>query len=127
MLYLWSDLRKNLWSEARGLKPSFRSFIMSRNHNTNQYGGAWTPEQKAAVWQKGREIPNYSKDVWRHDSCGKVMNWSEHGNRNSTNGWEIDHINPVNNGGGDQIGNLQPLNWTSNSAKSDTVNWRCGQ
>jgi 5-methylcytosine-specific restriction endonuclease McrA len=98
---------------------------MLRKHNTNREGGAWTPEQKAAVWQKGREIAGYSKDVWRYDTCGKLMNWSEHGNRNSTNGWEIDHINPGANGGTDSLSNLQPLNWANNSAKGDSLNWSC--
>jgi 5-methylcytosine-specific restriction endonuclease McrA len=100
---------------------------MVRRPNTNRNGGAWTPAEKAAVWQKGREIPDYSKDLWRHDACGKVMNWNEHGNRNSANGWEIDHINPVSNGGGDELFNLQPLNWDNNAKKGDSLNWRCGQ
>ena len=46
---------------------------------------------------------------------------------NHNYGWEIDHINPVASGGGDEIGNLQPLNWKNNSAKGDKLNWQCGQ
>jgi 5-methylcytosine-specific restriction endonuclease McrA len=42
-------------------------------------------------------------------------------------GWEIDHINPVANGGTDIDNNLQPLNWKNNAAKSDKLNWLCGQ
>ncbi len=55
------------------------------------------------------------------------MQYSEHGNRNSNYGWEIDHINPVANGGGDEINNLQPLYWDNNAKKGDNLNWRCGQ
>ncbi len=100
---------------------------MPRQHNTNRAGGAWTDAQKLAVWQKGRQIPNYPDTQWRWDTCGQVMQWSQYGNRNSDTGWEIDHINPVANGGGDEIGNLQPLNWKNNAAKGDILNWKCGQ
>lgn len=53
------------------------------------------------------------------------MKYSEHGNRNSEHGWEIDHINPVSNGGGDELPNLQPLNWKNNADKGDKLNWVC--
>jgi len=98
---------------------------MARKHNTNSNGGAWTHAEKVAVWNKGRIIPNLSSDTWRWDKCGKVMKWSEHGNRNSDNGWEIDHINPVSNGGNDHINNLQPLHWKNNADKADKLYWTC--
>lgn len=98
---------------------------MNRNPNTDRNGGAWTHETKSAVWYKASAIPDYDSNVWRRDKCGKVIKWSEHGNRNSENGWEIDHINPVSNGGGDHIDNLQPLHWSNNASKADSLNWRC--
>ena len=98
---------------------------MARKPNTNRNGGSWTEAEKLAVWNKGRIIPNYSSSVWRWDKCGDVMKWSEHGNRNSKNGWEIDHINPVSNGGTDHINNLQPLHWKNNADKGNKLNWAC--
>ncbi len=98
---------------------------MARKHNTDRNGGSWSESTKKAVWNKGKEIPDYSADVWRWDKCGKVMKYSEHGNRDSEYGWEIDHINPVSNGGSDNIGNLQPLNWSNNVDKADKLNWSC--
>lgn len=98
---------------------------MSRKHNTNRNGGSWTKAEKKLIWSKGKVIPKYSSDVWRWDICGNVMKWSEHGNRNSKNGWEIDHINPVANGGSDSASNLQPLHWQNNMDKGDKVNWTC--
>jgi 5-methylcytosine-specific restriction endonuclease McrA len=100
---------------------------MARKHNTDRNGNAWTEQQKKAVWVKGTTIDGYDSNILHRDKCGKNMQYSEHGNRNSNNGWEIDHINPVANGGGDEIGNLQPLNWENNAKKGDTLNWRCGQ
>lgn len=98
-----------------------------RKPNTNRQGTPWSPQEIAAVWAKSSKIEGYDERIWRRDRCGRAMKFSEHGNRNSNFGWEIDHINPVSNGGGDEIANLQPLYWENNVAKSDKLIWRCGQ
>ena len=69
---------------------------------------------KLAVWSKGRAIPNYDSDVWRHDDFGKVMRHLDYGNRDSEFGWEFDHITPRSEGGVDNLSNLRPLNWNAN-------------
>lgn len=98
---------------------------MARNHNTNGNGGAWSEAEKKEVWEKGDPIEGFSSDIWRHDICSKTMKWSEHGNRDSDYGWEIDHINPLSNDGDDDIDNLQPLHWKNNADKADKLNWTC--
>jgi len=98
---------------------------MARELNTDSNGKAWSEQTKNEVWKKGRSVPDYSDKIWRYDKCGKLMKWSEHGNRNANNGWEIDHIDPVSNGGGDNLNNLQPLQWKNNSDKGDKLNWNC--
>jgi HNH endonuclease len=81
---------------------------------------------KREVFNKGEVIPGYDGWRWRRDQCGLVMDYSEHGNRDSKNGWEIDHIFPRSRGGGDHIDNLQPLNWKTNVAKGDDYpNYSC--
>ena len=100
---------------------------MARKHNTDRNGNAWTEQTKLAVLAKGRPITtgNFHPELWRWDKCGLPIKYSEHGNRNSENGWEVDHITPVANNGDDNINNLQPLNWKNNADKSDKLNWTC--
>lgn len=100
---------------------------MTRQHNTNRSGQQWTEQEKREVWKKGSVISDYDSNVWRRDICGHAMKYTEHGNRNSEYGWEIDHIIAVASGGTDAISNLQPLYWGNNASKSDKANWRCGQ
>ena len=81
----------------------------------------WTEEEKREIWNKGEIVPGYDKNIWRKDQCGALIKWNCYGDRSSqTNcGWEIDHRNPVANGGTDDLWNLDPLQWNNNRSKSD--------
>lgn len=98
---------------------------MPRTFNTNKDGGSWSEETKKAVWKKASPIPDLDSNIWRRDKCGMNMKYSDYGNRDSEYGWEIDHINPVSNGGSDDLSNLQPLHWSNNADKADNLNWTC--
>ena len=75
-----------------------------------------TEEEIEAVWKKGKQVGNNDSKVWRKDDCGAWIKKSQHGDRESQYGWEIDHIDP---NGGDDISNKRPLQWQNNVAKSD--------
>lgn len=38
--------------------------VIKRNPNTDRNGNPWTSQQKLAIWQKGRIIPNYPDSEW---------------------------------------------------------------
>jgi 5-methylcytosine-specific restriction endonuclease McrA len=90
-----------------------------RNTSTDRSGGAFSQWTILQVWNKGRPIPGYDRDVWRHDTYGSVMRFQDYGNTDSEYGWEIDHIYPVAQGGSDDLSNLQPLFWKNNRSKGD--------
>lgn len=80
---------------------------------------SFSEETIQAVWQKGIIVPGNNSNVWRKDQCGAWIGRKEHGNRNSQYGWEIDHIKPESDGGGDELSNLRPLQWENNSSKQE--------
>lgn len=97
----------------------------TRRPNTNRNGGNWTPQEISANWNKAIPIVGVDPSYKRLDKCKHIIEFTRHGDRNSDLGWEIDHINPVANGGDDSDSNLQPLCWKCNLNKGDSLNWKC--
>jgi len=64
------------------------------------------------VWEKGFLIRGreHERDTWRMDCRFDVIRYSEHGNRGSPWGWEIDRIRSNALFGSSEIANLRPLN-----------------
>ena len=81
---------------------------------------SFTNEQINQVWQKARWVDAENERLgFRKDRCGAWIQRLHHGNRYSDFGWEIDHVIPESDGGTDELGNLQPLQWRNNAAKAD--------
>jgi len=71
------------------------------------------------VWQKGSVVIGVDSDAWRKDECTAWIGRDNYGeaDRELGFGWEIDHVKPVSEGGGDELSNLRPLHWGNNRGK----------
>ncbi len=98
-----------------------------RTHGTDRVGLGFSEATKLAVWNSARMVQGYDANFVRKDACGALIEWKNHGKTDEGGtGWEIDHITPVARGGGDNLGNLQALQWQNNRYKSDsTTNAYC--
>ncbi len=93
--------------------------MSSRQWNTNRKGKDFTNEEQQRVWEKGQILDGYDENKVRSDLCGAIIHKEDFANTSSHYGWEIDHIKPVSEGGGDEIENLQPLQWRNNRSKGN--------
>lgn len=98
---------------------------MFRAPSTNRNGFGFDLATINAVWAKATIVHGYDAAIFRKDSCGAWIKREDYG-KTTTNGWEIDHIQPVSLNGSDDLYNLQPLQWENNRHKSDSwPNWSC--
>ena len=97
---------------------------MARARNTDGSGRNFDAAIIEKVWQKGQIVRGKDPNSYRKDDCGNLLYRSSYGIE-SEMGWEIDHINPVKNGGSDNIRNLRPLKSSENAAKGDTYPPKC--
>lgn len=98
---------------------------MFRRPNTNARGGSFMLATIQAVWTKATVVPGFNPATTRKDRCGAWIHFADYG-KTTENGWEVDHIVPVALGSGDELNNLQPLQWQNNRHKGDSYpNWTC--
>jgi len=70
------------------------------------------------IWDKGHRMRGKDPEHYRKDDLGNVMFRPSYG-KLSDMGWEVDHKNPVDKGGTDNLRNLRPLNTAANREKSN--------
>ena len=78
---------------------------------------AYSDDTIQKVWEKGTAVSPNDPNVWRKDQCKAWIGRPHYGNRRSQYGWEIDHIKPESEGGGDEPSNLRPLQWKNSASK----------
>ncbi|MFO8235010.1 MAG: HNH endonuclease signature motif containing protein, partial [Bacteroidales bacterium] len=89
---------------------------MARNLGTDKNGNNFKVDTQLLVW---KHIPPYDTVVnKKQDACGTTIELFKYGKQTST-GWEIDHIKPVAKGGNDNLENLQALQRENNRSKGD--------
>ena len=76
----------------------------------------FSKKEEQVVWEKAH--PTKKPNI-RTDICGQKIHLHQYGNTKSSQGWEIDHIKPIAEGGSHKIENLQPLLWKTNRYKSN--------
>lgn len=70
------------------------------------------------IWEKAASEDGYSPDKWRKDFAGAWIQRDQYG-LSSEYGWDVCHLVPAANGGGDEIGNLLPIHWENHRMKSN--------
>lgn len=62
-----------------------------------------------AVWQKASRAPDLDPEFFRLDEEGSVIRKTDFNNETSIYGWCFYHLQPVWEGGSDDLGNIKPL------------------
>ena len=90
------------------------------NTNKNSRTTYKSADAKEKVWNKATKIDGKDSALYRKDPYGKEIFYNSYG-KDSSMGWNIDHITPVQKGGSDDISNLQALQTHINKSKGDTL------
>ncbi|NQT55862.1 MAG: HNH endonuclease [Desulfobacteraceae bacterium] len=96
---------------------------MARRRGADREGRKFDDERIQEVWERGKKIPGKDSVLYREDAAGNVIYRPSYG-KNSEMGWQVDHKNPVDKGGTDNLRNLQPLQTEENKEKSNRYPWK---
>ena len=90
---------------------------MYRQPSTNASGKPFDAAIIEAVWNKAQPSPRHPP--LRLDARGALI-WKEgYSNTNSRFGWLIGRRRPLSQGGGDDLENLEPVQWENYRLKRD--------
>lgn len=82
-----------------------------------------TNKQIEEAWENAHKIRGKNSELYRKDDYGNIMYKPSYGKQSSM-GWEVDHIHPKAKGGTDSQRNLQAVQWEENRKKSDTYPYK---
>jgi 5-methylcytosine-specific restriction endonuclease McrA len=77
-------------------------------------------DQIDKVWSKAKPIRGEDPAKYRQDPYGNKIRKDSYG-KNTSQGWEVDHIKPSARGGSDSTQNLQALQTKVNREKGDSL------
>lgn len=102
---------------------------MAKQFDKNRLNESFSDDIVQKVWEKGTVVPGYDPNKYRKDKCGAWMQRDLRSGNHKTAlslEWEIDHRQPKDENGGDELSNLQPLQWENNRHKDNNYpNWNC--
>ena len=78
---------------------------------------------KLDAWRKCKPFGDRNPALWRQDRYGCPIFWLAYGKK-GVYSWEVDHIQPLANGGVFNRQNCQALQWTNNKRKSNKSNYK---
>ncbi|MCG3147231.1 MAG: hypothetical protein PCFJNLEI_00669 [Verrucomicrobiae bacterium] len=115
-----ADLKDNLRDLEEGHKKDKYLFALDllEQAKAQQAGETLDEDLVKQVWKKGAVLPGHDPNKVRKDKCGAWMVFTEHDNRESEFGWEIDRVTSNDHGGSDALNNLRPVHWENVASKS---------
>ncbi len=91
---------------------------MFRHPSTDTSGKPFDQATIEAVWEKA--APSVEHPPLKLDPYGALIWRQGYGNTATKLGWEIGHRRPVSKGGGDELDNLEPLQWENNRRNGES-------
>lgn len=79
-----------------------------------------TKDQIEKAWNNAKRIKGEEPNKYRQDPYGNKIRKDSYG-KNSSMGWEVDHIKPKARGGSDTTRNQQALKTSVNREKGDSL------
>ena len=79
-----------------------------------------TKDQQEKAWEKAKKVRGKDPNLYRQDPYGNLMYKPSYG-KDSSMGWEVDHIKPKSQGGSGSTRNIQALNTKVNKEKGDSL------
>lgn len=77
-----------------------------------------TKKQKEHAWDIANKIKGKNPDMYRKDPYGNEIYKTSYGKKGEKS-WEIDHKNPINKDGTENLRNIQAIQWKENRRKKD--------